>query len=149
MADTLSPEARSLLMSRIRGKDTKPEMIVRRLAHGLGYRFRLHRKDLPGRPDLVFPRLRKVVFVHGCFWHRHDCPRGTIPKTNNEFWTAKLARNMERDAATLAALKSAGWSALVVWECETKDEAVLGDRLNTFLGSAGMDEAAEGNCSAT
>ena len=123
-------------MSRVKGKNTKPEMIVRRTAHALGYRFRLHRKDLPGRPDLVFPRLRKVVFVHGCFWHRHDCPRGTLPKTNSEFWQTKLSRNVERDARSIAALQAAGWNVLVVWECETKDRDGLAGKLSTFLSGA-------------
>ncbi|MEF2549421.1 very short patch repair endonuclease [Aurantimonas sp. E1-2-R+4] len=135
MVDKLTPEARSRLMARVKGKHTKPEMIVRRTAHGLGYRFRLHRKDLPGRPDLAFPRLRKVIFVHGCFWHRHDCPRGTTPRTNRSFWDKKLARNVERDSAAIVALEAAGWSPLVVWECETRDYKKLVERMRIFLAN--------------
>lgn len=121
-------------MSRIRGKNTKPELIVRRLAHGMGYRFRLHRKDLPGSPDLVFPGRRKVVFVHGCFWHRHEgCRKTTTPKTRAEFWAEKFGRNVERDAENYAALKENGWHHLVVWECETTDLDALAMRLRKFL----------------
>lgn len=106
-------------MRAVRSKDTKPELIVRRLVHGLGYRFRLHRRDLPGNPDLVFPARRKVIFVHGCFWHHHDCKRGDRqPKENADYWAAKIARNVERDAANLAKLRSLGWEAMIVWECE-------------------------------
>ncbi|MBM2575366.1 DNA mismatch endonuclease Vsr [Jannaschia sp. Os4] len=142
MADRISPEQRSRLMGRIKGKDTKPELLVRRTAHALGYRFRLHRKDLPGRPDLVFPRLRKIIFVHGCFWHSHDCPRGTIPKTNIDFWKAKLARNVERDRQAVSLLETAGWAVLVVWQCETKDQRALAERLMAFLGRASPKRAA-------
>lgn len=133
MVDKLAPEARSKLMGRVKGKDTKPEMIVRQTAHALGYRFRLHHKGLPGHPDLVFPRLRKVIFVHGCFWHRHGCPRGAMPKTNVAFWKTKLGRNVERDTATVTALEKAGWSTLVVWECETKNRDQLVERVRMFL----------------
>src|SRR5690348_80348 len=104
MADRISPAARSRNMSRVRGKDTQPELRVRRLLHAAGYRFRLHRKDLPGRPDLVLPRHRVAIFVHGCFWHGHpDCKRATIPATRTEFWTSKINRNRERDTAAVAA----------------------------------------------
>lgn len=123
------------MMRAVKGKDTKPEMTVRRLAHALGYRFRLHRKDLPGKPDLVFPGRRKVIFVHGCFWHGHDCARGSRqPKQNAEYWRAKIRRNVERDAASLQALEAKGWQALVIWECEMKDREALADRLKAFLG---------------
>lgn len=136
-ADVFTPEKRSAVMAAVKGKDTKPEMRVRRLAHALGYRFRLHRKDLPGAPDLVFPGRRKVVFVHGCFWHGHDCARGARePKTNTAYWRAKTARNVARDAAALAALEDAGWDTLVLWECALKDDA-LEDRLRAFLGPPG------------
>ena len=122
-------------MRAVKGKDTKPEMTVRRLAHALGYRFRLHRKDLPGKPDLVFPGRNKVIFVHGCFWHGHNCARGSRqPKQNADYWRAKIGRNVERDAASLQALKAQGWQALVIWECEMKDRATLADRLKAFLG---------------
>ncbi len=109
-------------MALVRGKDTKPEMVVRRLVHGMGYRFRLHRKDLPGKPDIVLPRLRKAIEVRGCFWHRHTdpaCTRARIPKTRQDFWIPKLEGNAARDAANEEALRALGWDLLVVWECET------------------------------
>ncbi len=135
MADKLSKEARSALMARVRHRDTRPEMIVRRAAHRLGYRFRLQARDLPGRPDLVFRLRRKAIFVHGCFWHGHDCPRGVrIPKVNREFWSAKLAANRARDARQLDALREEGWRALVLWECELADADRLRRRLESFLG---------------
>ena len=134
MTDKLSTERRSANMRAVQGRDTKPELRVRQLAHALGYRFRLQRKDLPGKPDLTFSRLKKVVFVHGCFWHRHPgCKRASTPTSNVEFWRAKLARNVARDAQQLAALKSAGWQALVVWECQLRDEKRLRARLSQFL----------------
>ncbi|UVK40578.1 very short patch repair endonuclease [Mesorhizobium sp. AR10] len=126
---------RSRQMALIRSTDTKPEMTIRRLAHTLGYRFRLHRKDLPGRPDLVFPSRRAVIFVSGCWWHGHSCKRGArVPKTNATYWKAKIARNVERDAASLAALEATGWRALVIWECELKHVDDLTRRLREFLG---------------
>jgi DNA mismatch endonuclease (patch repair protein) len=115
-------------------KNTRPEIIVRRLAHSMGYRFRLHRRDLPGKPDIVFPGRRKVIFVHGCFWHGHDCPRGARPQSNIEFWHAKLARNVDRDRLQKQALRALGWEPLVVWECETKDREGLANALRGFLG---------------
>lgn len=121
-------------MSRIRGGDTKPELIVRRLIHGLGYRYRLHVRKLPGRPDLVFSARRKVIFVHGCFWHQHECKRGTRPAANREFWTKKLARNRERDAAAAQALKALGWRVMIVWECQIRDKQALTRRIVRFLG---------------
>lgn len=134
MPDPLSPERRSAQMRTVRGQDTRPELIVRRLAHRLGYRFRLHRRDLPGSPDLAFPSRRKVVFVHGCFWHGHSCKRGArMPASNADYWRAKLARNVERDAAALERLATLGWRALVIWECELKDEGDLALRLRGFL----------------
>lgn len=120
-------------MSRIRGKDTKPELAVRRLAHAMGYRFRLHRRDLPGSPDLVFPGRRKVLFVHGCFWHGHDCRKGHMPRTRTAYWAAKIKRNTERDVASLDALRELGWDALVVWECELKDRVAVESRISSFL----------------
>jgi len=121
-------------MARVKGKDTKPELTVRRLAHALGYRFRLHRKDLPGTPDLAFPGRRKAIFVHGCFWHGHDCARGSRkPKTRADYWAAKIARNRARDAETRARLDALGWEALTLWECELKDPEVLSQRLRAFL----------------
>lgn len=133
--DRLSPEQRRALMARIRGKDTTPELKVRRTAHALGYRFRLHRRDLPGSPDLVFPSRWKVVFVHGCYWHRHDCPRGRFrPARNQEYWDHKFEKNVERDQKALEALRKGGWQPLVIWECETKNLDTLADRLRGFLG---------------
>lgn len=135
MADVHSKAQRSFNMSRIRGKDTKPELIVRSLVHQLGYRFRLHRRDLPGRPDLVLPRHRKVIFVHGCYWHRHRCRYGRVrAKTNAEFWNAKLQANVERDRRNIRKLRKDDWSVLVIWECWTRDpEAKVIPRLIDFL----------------
>lgn len=133
MSDHVSQAERSRIMALIRGKDTKPELVVRRLTHAMGYRYRLHRRDLPGTPDLVFPRHRKVIFVHGCFWHQHDCPRGTKPASNTDFWNAKLAANVERDERNRLALTTAGWSALTIWECETKCHSALAERVKAFL----------------
>jgi DNA mismatch endonuclease, patch repair protein len=132
--DVVSAEQRSAMMSRIRGRDTKPELVVRRLAHALGYRFRLHLRDLPGAPDLVFPRRKKVVFVHGCFWHRHPgCRFAYQPKSNIEFWQKKFESNTERDARVLRELRKEGWNPLVVWECETSDVETLAARLRSHL----------------
>ncbi|MBS1876948.1 MAG: DNA mismatch endonuclease Vsr [Acidobacteria bacterium] len=131
---TETPEQRSRTMRAVKSGDTAPEMAVRSLAHGLGYRFRLRRKDLPGKPDLVFPRLARVVFVHGCFWHGHDCARGARePKVNAEYWRAKIGRNRLRDEANLERLAELGWRALVIWECELKDSARVRRRLARFL----------------
>jgi DNA mismatch endonuclease, patch repair protein len=133
--ESVAPERRRL-MGRVRAKDSKPELAVRRSAHRLGFRFRLHRRDLPGTPDLVFPRLKKAVFVHGCFWHRHrHCSRTTTPKTRAEYWANKFAQNVARDAARLRELDELGWKTLVVWECETFDREALSHRLSAFLGS--------------
>lgn len=127
--DIVSATKRSQMMSGIRGKNTKPELVVRSLAHRLGLRFRLHGKELPGRPDLVFPKHRTAVFVHGCFWHRHDCGLAAVPKTRTEFWLAKFAANVERDRVSKAELKSQGWRVLEIWECETREPAVVERRL--------------------
>lgn len=121
-------------MSSVRTKGSAPELIVRRTAHALGYRFRLHRKDLPGTPDLVFPGRKKIIFVHGCFWHSHKCRKGRRPASNTDFWNTKIDRNTKRDRAAVSALKRAGWSVLVLWECETKASDALSDRLRRFLG---------------
>lgn len=121
MADRISVERRSWLMGRVTAKNTTPELAVRRQAHAMGLRFRLHRRDLPGCPDLVFPKYRTVVFVHGCFWHRHaGCSKATTPKTNVEYWGAKFERNLERDTWAIQALEKAGWRVLTVWECDAK-----------------------------
>ncbi len=135
--DTITAERRSALMARIRDKGTAPELAVRRMAHKLGYRFRLHKADLPGRPDLVFPKFRKVVLVHGCFWHQHrGCRRSSIPKSRFDYWGPKLARNVARDWEAADALRSAGWEVLVIWECESGDADALALKLKNFLGSA-------------
>lgn len=136
MADVHTREQRSRNMAAIRSKDTKPEMQVRRIAHGLGYRFRLHRRDLPGTPDLVFPRLRKIIEGRGCYWHMHDCKYGRVtPKTNAEFWQVKRCGNVERDRRNASELDALGWQMLVIWECETKDLLRLTKRILHFLKS--------------
>ncbi len=132
--DTLEPAARSEHMRRVRNRDTRPEMVVRRLAHRLGYRFRLHRRDLPGSPDLVFPARRAAIFVHGCFWHQHDCARGSRrPSSNAAYWHPKLARNVERDEKVRRQLESEDWRVLVIWECELHNTDELSLRLTNFL----------------
>ena len=132
--DTVNKKKRSEIMSRVRSKDTKPEMRVRRLVYGLGYRYRLHRSDLPGKPDLVFFGRRKVIFVHGCFWHRHKgCKLARMPKSRIDFWEPKLTRNKERDDLTIQTLMDNGWEVLVIWECETLDTERLRETLRAFL----------------
>ena len=133
MVDTRTPEQRRKIMRSVRTKNTGPEMIVRSLLHSLGYRYRLHRQDLPGRPDLVFPRRRKIVFVHGCFWHGHGCSKGRLPKSRIEYWGPKITRNKVRDIETTEALQRAGWTVGVVWQCETRDSETLKKRLVDFL----------------
>lgn len=134
MTDTMSPEERSHRMALVRSIDTKPEMIVRRLVYSMGYRYRLHCRYLPGKPDLVFRSRRAVVFVHGCFWHRHEgCSLARLPKSRVGFWSEKLEGNRERDARKIEALEQAGWRVFVVWECELKDKERLGERLRRFL----------------
>jgi len=131
---TEDPARRSRIMRRVKSTNTQPEMRVRRLVHGMGFRYRLHVKDLPGKPDLVFRRRRAVIFVHGCFWHGHHCPRGArIPKNNREYWQAKIACNIDRDARNQAKLAAEDWRVLVLWECQLKDEAALKSRLQAFL----------------
>ena len=127
MADVLSTEERSRLMSRIRGRDTKPEMVVRRGLHALGLRFRLHDRRLPGRPDLVLPKYQTAVFVHGCFWHAHGCALSKLPGTRVEFWKQKLDANVARDRAAVQALRDAGWRVLLVWECAFRGPGRLGE----------------------
>jgi DNA mismatch endonuclease (patch repair protein) len=132
MTDTFDKETRSRIMSSIRSKDTKPEVLVRSELHRMGYRFRIHRRDLPGTPDIVLPRFKTIIFVHGCFWHSHKgCKYAVNPKSNTEYWTAKLQRNRARDADNVTRLEEAGWSVLTVWECEVGDG--LEDRLRRFL----------------
>jgi DNA mismatch endonuclease (patch repair protein) len=147
VVDVLTPAQRRLNMSRIRGKDTKPEMVLRKGLHALGFRFRLHRRDLAGRPDLVFPAKHAVILVHGCFWHGHNCPLCKKPSTRTDFWTKKIAGNTARDQAATAALKAAGWRVVVVWECALRGPARLpkGEvltRCAEFLNSKAAEMAA-------
>lgn len=137
MPEHLSKVARSRTMAAVKSRDTKPELIVRRLAHSLGYRFRLHRRDLPGTPDLVFSAVRKIVDVHGCFWHSHACQRRRKPPVHNAiYWSQKLARNAARDRANRRRLRRLGWRVLIVWECQTRDIGRLTERLIDFLSMA-------------
>lgn len=134
MPDVFSKEKRSWIMSRVKGRDTKPEILVRSFLHRMGYRFRIHRRDLPGNPDIVLPRFGKVVFVHGCFWHGHKaCPRSKRPTTNEDFWNKKLDGNIERDKRFRLELRRMGWKVLVVWECETRKPERLLRKLERFL----------------
>ena len=137
MADVFDSKQRSAVMRAVKSRDTTPEIAVRRAAHALGLRFRLNRSDLPGKPDLVFPGRKAALFVHGCFWHGHSCPRGDrMPATNRDYWRAKIGRNIARDKASLAALKKLGWKPLVIWECETRDKAGLAKLVERKLGRA-------------
>lgn len=137
MVDTISTSERSRIMSLVKGKNTRPEMLVRRLVHGAGFRYRLHDAKLPGKPDLVFSSKRKVIFVHGCFWHRHEgCALARIPKSNRVFWLTKLDGNKARDELNLRQLHQAGWETLVVWECELRELDTLERRLRAFLTCA-------------
>lgn len=130
-------------MKAVRRKDTAPEMIVRRLLHAAGYRYRLHVKKLPGSPDIVFPGRKKAIFVHGCFWHGHDCRAGRRPQSRQDYWIPKIARNQQRDATAVDALSRSGWSSLTVWECQVIDRDPLLSRLTDFLGPAGSGIGAE------
>ena len=137
MADTISKQRRSELMSRIRSKNSKVELLVRSLVHRMGYRFRLHRKDLPGKPDLVFAGRRKVIFVHGCFWHWHpdpNCKQARMPKSRQEFWRPKLEGNRRRDRENRQKLIELGWEVLEIWECEARDPEKIQSRIRAFLG---------------
>ena len=143
--DSVSPERRSEIMGLIKAKNTRPELSVRRLLHRLGYRFRLHRKDLPGRPDIVLPKHRVAVFVHGCFWHRHPgCPQTRTPKSRVEFWVEKFLGNIRRDEAARRRLIEAGWRVLVIWECELVDVEALAGKIQAFIRSA---ECGPSSCS--
>ena len=136
MVDKLTPEERSINMGKIRSRNTSPEMKVRKIAHGLGYRFRLYRRDLPGKPDLVFTARKKVIFVHGCFWHQHKDPKckiSRIPKSKLDYWIPKLQNNVDRDMQHQAELKKLGWKNLVVWECEVKNIERLRRKIGNFL----------------
>lgn len=131
--DTRTPEQRRRIMQAVRSKDTGPELVVRRVLHGMGYRYRLHRADLPGTPDIVLVSRRKVILVHGCFWHGHCCPKGRLPKSRLDFWRAKIDRNRQRDLSKTEQLEALGWRVLVVWQCETGDLEVLAARLRDFV----------------
>ena len=149
MTDRLTPEQRKLNMSRIRAKNTKPEMIVRRALHSLGFRFRLHRRDLPGTPDVVLPKWRTAIFVSGCFFHGHDCALFRLPATNTEFWAQKIGRNRERDQKDVAALLNKGWRVVTVWECALKGKQKLSsdhlcDALHQFIGGQAKQGAVSG-----
>jgi DNA mismatch endonuclease, patch repair protein len=134
MTDVFDAATRSAVMRRVKGKDTSPELIVRKALTALGARYRLHRKDLPGKPDVVLPGRRLAILVHGCFWHGHDCARGArVPKANRDYWVGKVARNRTRDAATRAALEAVGWHVETIWECELKDAEALRRRLADLL----------------
>jgi DNA mismatch endonuclease (patch repair protein) len=135
--DTRTPEQRSRIMRSVGTHDTGPELVVRKVVHGLGLRFRLHGKTLPGKPDIVLPRHRAVIFVHGCFWHGHGCPKGKLPKSKLDFWTAKIERNRERDASCVRALRASGWRVLTVWQCQTRNLEALRGRLKWFFRLAG------------
>lgn len=135
MVDRLTPERRSWLMSRVGGKNTTPEMVVRRMAHSLGLRFRLHRKDLPGTPDIVFPKWKVAIFVHGCFWHRHPgCAKASTPKSRIDFWQCKFDSNVRRDEKNAELLRDLGWSVITVWECETKSSERVREKLAQIFG---------------
>jgi len=137
-ADNLTPAQRSECMRRVKGRDTKPEMIVRRIVHGMGFRYRLHDARLPGRPDLVLPARGRVIFVHGCFWHLHRCPKGTMmPQARADYWLAKLSANQARDRAAIRKLRRSGWRVLVVWECELRNHARIKRRLRSFFTHPG------------
>ena len=140
--DTVSPEKRSWTMAQVKDRNTRPEKVVRSLLHRMGCRFRLQRADLPGKPDIVLPKHRTVIFVHGCFWHRHNgCKRASTPTTNIDYWNQKFARNVARDVKNKMALESDGWRILVVWECELKNLAALQTRLLNHFNSIHVDEA--------
>ncbi len=137
--DTLTKERRSWNMSRIRGSNTSPELAVRSLLHRMGYRFRLHRRDLPGKPDIVLPKYKTVIFVHGCFWHRHrGCRFAYTPKSRIEFWEAKFAENLDRDRRARRELLKQGWRVVIVWECWTKDSSMFGDCLSKLLSQTNL-----------
>ncbi len=143
MTDHLSPSHRSWNMSRIHSKNTKPEKIVRSMLFSMGFRFRINRKDLPGKPDIVLPRYKTVIFVHGCFWHRHNCKDATMPKSNTDFWEKKFSANVERDQRVKSELAALGWKVITVWECELKDLEILKLKLISRINDEDLMFAAE------
>lgn len=144
MADTRTKEQRSRIMKSVGTRDTGPELLVRRLLHRGGYRYRLHRKDLPGRPDIVFPGRRKAIFIHGCFWHGHECNKGKLPKSRTEYWTTKIKANQDRDARVISRLEDDGWQTLTVWQCELKHLDATEGILREFLGPPGVIRGVDG-----
>ena len=144
MADTRTKEQRRRIMASVGTRNTGPEMAVRRVLHSLGYRFRLHQKDLPGRPDIVFRSRRKVVFVHGCFWHGHGCAKGRLPKSRTDYWGPKIETNRARDERVIEYLDRLGWRSLTIWQCETYDLVSLGRELHDFLGPPGQIGVVDG-----
>jgi DNA mismatch endonuclease (patch repair protein) len=143
MADTRTPQQRRRIMQSVKTRDTGPELTVRRIVYGLGYRYRLNAKKLPGRPDIVFPGRRRVIFVHGCFWHGHGCRKGQAPKSRLDYWEPKLRTNRERDAAQVRSLEALGWSVLIVWQCETADPGALAAKLQDFIEGTSKAECAK------
>jgi DNA mismatch endonuclease (patch repair protein) len=142
MTDVYSPEKRSAVMRRVKGKDTSPELVVRKALTALGARYRLHRKDLPGNPDIVLPGRKLALFVHGCFWHGHGCARGArVPKQNRDYWVGKVDRNRARDATSREALAALGWRVETIWECDLKDAVALEARLGQLLKASPPSEA--------
>ena len=140
MPDRFTQDERSLIMSRVKASNTTPELVVRKLLHHMGYRYRLNVRKLPGNPDIVLHRHKKIVLVHGCFWHGHDCKRGRRPATNVEFWNKKLDSNIQRDEVVRAELASSGWHVLVVWQCELRDRSELEAKLSAFMSNIGGNE---------
>jgi DNA mismatch endonuclease (patch repair protein) len=134
--DIVAPDTRSRMMASVRSKNTKPELLLRKALHSLGYRYRLHQKNLPGKPDLVFPSRRAVVFLNGCFWHGHDCRKAALPTTRHEFWAEKIATNRSRDARDMADLSSLGWRVRVVWECDLRRDGTI-EAVTGWLGNPG------------
>lgn len=134
MIDRVSEQKRSIIMSSVGSKDTGPEMVVRKMLHGVGYRYRLHKRSLPGSPDIVFQRRKKVIFVHGCFWHGHGCRYGRLPKSKTEYWETKISANKERDAKNVTQLAKLGWEVLVIWQCQLKDIETTRRIAIEFLG---------------
>jgi DNA mismatch endonuclease, patch repair protein len=133
MADRFSAAERSRIMSLIKGKDTEPERIVRRIVHRLGFRFRLHVKELPGKPDIVLPRHHKVIFTNGCFWHGHHCKRGSRPSSNTEFWDSKIESNIKRDRRIRKELRDLGWKCVTIWQCQMKNHKTLTEKITRFM----------------
>jgi DNA mismatch endonuclease (patch repair protein) len=149
MTDTRTPEQRRRIMQSVKGKNTGPEKAVRHLLYSQGYRYRIHYKKLPGRPDIVFPGKKKAIFVHGCFWHNHGCDKGKAPKSRPEFWQPKMKANRERDASQVSDIEALGWSVLTVWQCDLRTPEELGERLTRFLAEDSEVRSTNGEQSAS